>query len=966
VTREFVENIPLNGRNILELMVLSPDVSPSVAPGAHSDYDQFAIRPDAVSGFMSASGGRGNSTGFYLDGGIDEDTYDQVANVYPNPDAIQEFSYETNNYSAKYGGRGGGIVNAVTKSGTNQFHGTAFEFVRYYALNARNFFASTQDGLKRNQYGFTVGGPVQKDKTFFFFSWQGTKLLSVPTENVATTATRAELNGDFSALCSGGFDSSGICPSANGTQLINPSNNQPFLNNQIPTADFDPVALKVLSLVPVGAPETGLAYYATQTVENDNQFVTRVDRDWGTKFRFSARYLYDNLTEPAEPNLSNLLTAAQNLGWRSQNITLNGEYLLHPNLISTVTATYNRVMATRTGVTGFPSWTSLGVNIPNLSPHPSETDVDLGIGGYLGSCCGGLGFNRFPSAEYEFDNNWTYVRSSHTLQFGVDIKYHERTTGDSDYIGEGCFSFNAQISGNNLSDFMLGKPSSFEQRLATEGTLQRSLPAWYITDGWKVSRKLTLDLGLRWDPWVPLSASGNKLDIFSQADYDQGIGSKRFPLAPPGLLFAGDPGVPDTATPASFRVFDPRIGFAYDLFGNGRTAIRGGFGMYQDEPFANAWNGPGGSIPFILQSSIPFPVSLNNPYSTPGFPDIFAGHPNLNTQPWPEPFFLYADDPHLTYPSIQQWNLTVEHQITPSLMFRTAYEASESYHLFNAIEANPARYIPDQSTLENVQSRRIDPQFTNIALSVSNGTASYNALLIEAEKRMSHGLSLTAGFRWAKSLDESSQWEGDENVPDPFNMEFGRGPSDFNIGKQLILSSLYALPTMQSWGFLGRQVLGGWHLNTIVTVRSGYPYSINSGIGNSMIGSECGGSCEFADIVGNPYLPSNRPLSQRLNEWFNPAAFTYNAIGTFGDAPRNFLVGPSYADVDTALVKSFPIRKGPFAETQKIDFRAEFFNIFNRANFYNPQQTVTDGPTFGSILAAGDPRILQFALKYTF
>jgi hypothetical protein len=965
ITGNMAVDLPLNGRNVLQLMTLSPDISPSTPPGATIAYDQIAIRPEATSVFMSASGGRGNSTGFYLDGGIDEDTYDQVANVYPNPDAIQEFSYETNNYSARYGGRGGGVVNAVTKSGTNQFHGTAFEFVRNGDLNARNFFASENDGLKRNQYGGTVGGPVEKNKMFFFASWQGTKLRSAPTQNVAVTATAAELNGDFSALCPGGFDASGICPSANGTQLVNPSNNQPFPNNQIPTTDFDPVAQKVLSLVPLGAPETGIAYYATRMVQNDNQVVTRVDRNFGNKLRFSARYLYDDLDVPAESITSDLLTANKNNTWRSQNITANAEYLLRPNLISTLTATYNRVINKETGPTGFPSWTQLGVNVPNNSVFPNESDPVLSIGGYFGT--NWIGLYRYPSAEYEFENNWTYVRSGHTLQFGVDIKYNERTTEDQDYLGQGYFTFNGQISGNNLSDFLLGKPDSFTQTLLTENTMQRDVPAWYVADAWKVGRKLTLTLGVRWNPWIPLhETTGNKVGIFSQADYDQGIVSKRFPLAPPGLLFAGDPGVPDTATPTSFRVFDPRIGFAYDPFGNGRTAIRGGFGIFHDEPFTNGWNGPAGSIPFILQSSIPFPVSLDNPYSTPGFPNIFAGHPNLNTQPWPEPFFVYADDPHFTYTSIQQWNLTVERQLTPSLMFRTAYEASETYHQFNTVEADPAVYIPGQSTLENVQSRRIDPQFTNIAQAVSDGTASYNALLVSVEKRMSHGLSLTAGFRWAKSLDEASDCEGDENIADPFNLKVSRGPSNFNIAKQFILSSLYALPTVQSWGFVGRQVLGGWHLNSIVTVRSGFPYQINSGIANSMIGSECGGGCEFADIVGNPYLPSNRPLSQRLSEWFNPAAFTYNAIGTFGNAPRNFLIGPTFADVDMGLVKSFPIKKGPFAETQKIDFRAEFFNIFNRANFFNPQQTVTDGPTFGTILGAYDPRIIQFALKYTF
>jgi len=308
--------------------------------------------------------------------------------------------------------------------------------------------------------------------------------------------------------------------------------------------------------------------------------------------------------------------------------------------------------------------------------------------------------------------------------------------------------------------------------------------------------------------------------------------------------------------------------------------------------------------------------------------------------------------------------LTIERQVTPSLMIRTAYEASESYHMVLGIEGNPAVYIPGQSTLQNVQSRRPDPQFTNIVLGKSTGTASYNALLISAEKRLSHGLALTAGFRWAKSLDEVSSTDLGEDTDDPANIRDSRGPSDFNIAKQFIGSFLYALPTAQSLGFVGRQILGGWNLNGIVTVRSGFPYTVNSGLKNSMVGSW--GNHERADLIGDPNLPGSRPLAQKLSEWFNPAAFTYNAIGTFGSSPRNFLTGPNFANVDFGLVKSFPIKKGPFSETQRIDVRAEFFNLFNRANFEQPQAQVSNGPNFGRILAATDPRIIQFGLKYTF
>ena len=390
ITGDMAQNLPLNGRNVLQLMTLAPDVSPSVPGGYYSYYAQGAIRPEATAVFESASGGRGNSTGFYLDGGVDEDPYDQVSNIFPDPDTIQEFSYETNNYSARYGGRGGGVVNAATRSGANQFHGTAFEFVRNGSLNARNFFASANDGLKRNQYGFTLGGPVRKDKTFFFVAWQATKLRSTPTQNVGITATEAEREGDFSAISQ---------------QLVDPSTGVAFQGNQVPTTDFDKVALKVLALMPVGAPGTGLAYYAARTINNDNQWTGRLDHSFSDKFRIYGRYLYDYLGVPSQPTPGNLLTAIPSDRWRSENLTVNALYLFRPNLTSTLTATYNRVTDINTGPQGFPGWAELGVNVPNLVTEGSKTSLDFSIGGYSGSFWDGI--YRYPRAEYHFDNNWT-------------------------------------------------------------------------------------------------------------------------------------------------------------------------------------------------------------------------------------------------------------------------------------------------------------------------------------------------------------------------------------------------------------------------------------------------------------------------------------------------------------------------------------------------------------------------------
>ena len=336
--------LPLNGRNVLQLMKLAPDVS----PGGSRCFAQGASRPESTVTFVSASGARSNETAFYLDGGINEDPYTEIANIFPNPDAIQEFSVQTNSYSAKFGGRGGGVVNAATRSGANQFHGSAFEFFRNYDLNARNFFASTTDGLKRNQYGFSLGGPVQKNKTFFFASWQATKVRSVPAQNEAVTPTAAQRGGDFSTIS---------------TQLVDPNNNVPFPGNQVPTSRFDPIALKVLGGVPVGAPGTGLAFYPTSTHTDDNQWMGRVDHNFSEKIRVFARYLYDRLEQPSSIINNNILSVSDAAYWQSQNITLGAAYVPNPHLVGDLTLTYNRVAHVALGPKDIPGWVDLGVNV---------------------------------------------------------------------------------------------------------------------------------------------------------------------------------------------------------------------------------------------------------------------------------------------------------------------------------------------------------------------------------------------------------------------------------------------------------------------------------------------------------------------------------------------------------------------------------------------------------------------------
>jgi len=943
VNQKQVTDLPLNGRGAQSLVLIAVGtadttrVSGILGQGGIYGGNQYSSEQMA-----GVNGGGTGNVNYQMDGAGHNDTYVNMNLPFPNPDALQEFNLQTSSMSAQYGG-GAAVVNIVTKSGTNSLHGGVFEFLRNGAMNARNFFAPTQDTLKRNQFGGTIGGPIKKDELFFFGTYQGTRIRSAPQGVITFVPTAAERNGDFSTTT---------------TPLVDPPTRTPFPGNQVPASRFTGPSKYFLQRIPLpnGAGQQ-LTYLGAASVPNDDQFMPKIDWVRG-KHQLSGRYFYTKFKQPSDFSQvkQNLLAMDRNGNEvRVQTLALDYLFSASPTLLfQTWFGFDSQVGGSRSGIppgADAITFPAAGVKIEGGAQGISPAIEGLNVTGFFSAASNHFGdFNR---GDWTIRESVTKVKGSHQLIFGGEVVRLLQDITNTN-TQSGSFTFGGRFSGSNLADFLLGAANSFTQGAGQYQNMRGTKYSLFVQDNWRVSQKLTLNLGLRWEPFFPYTEIYNRVPCFAP-----GQKSMVYTNAPVGIIYGGDPGCPwGKGAASSPGNFAPRAGFAYRI--GQRSVVRGGAGIYYMIPPSRIFNGPNGVAPFMPRYQLTGNLRFEDPYGSFGmanpFPAEYVGDSGASVRkdvPIAVPTQIYGSfTGRYSVTTLGTWNLTIERQLGADWLLSAAYVGSGGYHLSGTLQMNPATYIPGSSTIANTQSRRPYQGFTSVSQTWTDFNSQYHSFQLNVEKRFSKGLSLLANYAWSKTMDDLG------NTTPRLGREFNRAVANEYVPHIFHFTTIWEVPTPRLPGFAGR-LLDGWQLNSITTWQNAFPFSVASGIDNSL--SAVGG--DRADFIGTDLEQARingQSHADMITRFFNTSLFVPNALGTFGNSGRNILRGPRFFNTDLGLIKNTKI-----TESVKVQFRAEFFNLFNNVNFSNPGATVGT-PAFGRITSARDPRILQLTLKLGF
>lgn len=979
ITGQSIVGLPLLNRNAAALVNLVAGSTTAPISGAQQSLSVTTLITPSL------NGSRGNQTSYMLDGALNVDTLTNVNAPFPFPDALQEFSVQTANYSAAYGQTSGAVVNIATKSGTNSLHGDVFDFERNAVLNAIGYFNFAKDQLKQHQFGATIGGPVVlpfyngRNRTFFFGGFQKRIQRDTNGSTFNFVPTAANMTGDFSALLDPNSPANPF--SGQSTQLYYPNTNTPIPGNiiDLTTHPYDPAFLNLDKLLPAGDSPNGRVGFVSPNNATDNEYLIRIDQKVGSKDQITGRYYHFGNTLGTSFIPGNFLSESDSRYVPYSNFMVKETHVFGPNVLNVAHFSRTWIYATSDVPSGVPTYSSLGVKLN----QDFVGKGNMGMYAYNALYAAGSWTRSWKRETYQYGDDVHWIHGKHSLGFGAlamrssFVNHNAYGTGpEFTFSGEETGGLNLQSPGFSLASMALGSLDGLIQGTPQLLYITKTYIGLYAEDNYHAAPRLTLNFGMRWEPVFPWVVPDGEIAHFSPAAYTAGIVSTKFPNAPPGVSFPGDPGFPNGKSGVGSNMigFAPRVGFAYDVHGNGKESIRGGFGMFYETseesdnhmgfiapPFNQVFNldkdqvgtfsDPyGGTVPD------PFPAPPPSPAST--FP--------------PNPGFLTYDPFHYKYqtPVNYEWNLTFERQLTENWLARLAYVGSHGSHGLEIWRLNPAVFTPGGNNGTGSNARRLFPGVGDVRAYMRDVNSSYNALQVTMQKRVSHGFSVLANYTWSKSLDDAPvgvhvnsggigpaiPW----NMPDSHRLEYG--PSDWDRTNLFVVSYLWNLPSLSGSNRFVRAVLGNWGNTGIVTWQSGDPITVMAGADRSRTGS----SADRAQIVPNvnPYggdacqgLIAN---GQACKNWLNPAAFALPALGTFGNVQKGSYRGPRYFDYDTNLFKDFPIH-----DRFVLQFRAEFFNVLNNTNYSDPNNSVTG--QLGAILSANSsPRIGQLALKLKF
>jgi outer membrane receptor protein involved in Fe transport len=995
--QRMIVDLPLVDRDTLQLGLLQAGVfSP--------DQDDSSGNP------FSVSGQRSESLTFLLDGGNNTDFLGNNIVVSPNPDAVEEFKILTNNYDAQYGRTSGGIVNQITRSGTNEFHGTGFEFLRNTDLNARDYFlppTEPKNPFKRNAFGGTFGGPIKKDKTFFFLSYQGVRTREGDTSAELTVLSPAERTGNFGELCDGSFNGAGAC-SDPAAQLINPYTNGsiPFNDLSLPNQGgpgtngslVNPVIQNYINkYLPLpNLPDNGYIASPSQSIDAD-QGIVHIDHNFGPHDTLSFVYLIEDDREffPLPGSYSVPLGGGNSTDFRDQIGTLTWNHTFSPTLTNEFRFGANRTSTHQAVPSDTTAPSALGfTNVVPDDPAGVSPPIMFTANFNLGSSPQGptsLNDNTFQWAD-----NLTWTHGKHEFKFGTDIT-RLQLNFHYDYYNNGGFDFDGgyadSFTGDANADFVGGFWDNYYQNSQSTYGIRTGSVGLYAQDIWKVLPRLTLNYGLRWDYYIP------QYDVHNEIlGFFPGQQSTVFPDAPESILYPHDPGTPNRALVyPDYTNFAPRFGFAWDMLGNSKIVMRGGFGMFYDIEDGALNLQFGGLPPYaaVANTYPSYPGTTGDPVADPftpfGLVNNFPFLPSdVGTFGTPKISYGYTTFPHFRTPYSENFNFGFQWQATKDTMVEAVYVGSLGRRLISTAETNfpvpsvLAEQYNDYGMNINPDCARplaacvggstpIDPVgsptgATQLYTNLSDGISDSDELQVTVDKRFSQQFALRGAYTWAKTIDLTSGFRSRSSTyTDPLDHRLDRALADFDVPQRLVISGIWELPFDRHFqNAILEKAAQGWQFNGIATFQGGQPFTLYSDNNSSFQNS----GLDRPDLIA----PIKYLNPRSTGYWFDPSSFnstgplnpdgTINPAGvplfTFGTTPRNALRGPGVNNFDLSLIKNTTI-----SEQKTLQFRAEFFNAFNHGQFYNPDN-YGDSDQFGQISTARPMRIIQFGLKLLF